>query len=212
MPSPSPRNTYRLVWQAPMTLQDHKEGLELLYCSLTGKEPTFFLQNLRSDYLLDSLLQHPCVDLTKEAEGCDSPVTGADPLAEACQLRQPHNVEIEMYTGKYGGKYTIIKAAFSWEVHVISAGSYQTSLCVTYHNVPSQKPRVCVRLACSQSRTASYWKCMVHQRRSGQWWLVNTYVYNMLISQKPQHRVKSSCRGLELTPESKNQWSIKDGY
>ena len=56
------------------------EGLELVQCSTTRMEPTQFLLNLKLDNWSHSFLQHPCIDLTREAEECDSPETGKHPL------------------------------------------------------------------------------------------------------------------------------------
>ncbi|KAL7870853.1 hypothetical protein SRHO_G00083500 [Serrasalmus rhombeus] len=103
----------------PCTLQNPGEGEELVQCSTTRAEPALLLLNPGFDYKPDSLLQYPCIDLTREAEECDSPVVGTHPpvplfkkrhhhtslpiqwhrprcprnVEKACQPRQPHNIQ-----------------------------------------------------------------------------------------------------------------------
>ena len=66
----------------------------MIQCSIVCQEPILFLLNLRFSCQLDSLLQHPCIDLIWESEEYDSPVTYPPiPTTPVCQSRgTAHNV------------------------------------------------------------------------------------------------------------------------
>ena len=61
------------------SLQDPIEGTELVQWSMARTGSALFLLNLRFNYQLDFLFQHPCIYLTREAEKCDSLEIGAHP-------------------------------------------------------------------------------------------------------------------------------------
>ena len=52
----------------PCTLKDSAEDVELVHSSTSRMKTALFLLNLRFDYSVDPPLQHPWIDITREAE------------------------------------------------------------------------------------------------------------------------------------------------